>query len=121
MDAKVKRALEQDLTIDITTKGRKSGLPQRTEIWFHNLYGRLYITGTPGKRDWLANLIANPEFTFHLKQSAQADLPARAKPIFQLARRREVLAAILGKLGKEEDLEARVEGAPLVEVHVEVD
>src|SRR6266851_3143574 len=81
MDEAIRQALELDRTIDITTTGRKSGRPQRIEIWFHNLDGRLYITGTPGRRNWYANLSANPDFTFHLKVSAQADLAARARLI----------------------------------------
>ena len=73
-DEQIEQALERDLTIDITTVGRKTGAPRRKEIWFHNLAGRLFITGLPGRRDWYANLVANPNFTFHLKESVQADL-----------------------------------------------
>ena len=32
-------------TIDITTTGRKTGEPRRIEIVFHNIDGRLIITG----------------------------------------------------------------------------
>lgn len=116
MDEKIKQALKQDRTIDITTTGRKSGEPRRIEIWFHNVDGRLYITGTPGRRDWYANLVANPEFTFHLKESVQADLPARARPILAEAERREVLDRIARNLGRADNLEERVKGSPLVEV-----
>lgn len=116
MDKKIKQALDQDRTIDITTIGRKTRLPRRIEIWFHNLDGRLYITGLPGRRGWYANLLANPEFTFHLKMSVQADLPARARPIIDEAERREVLSKILQKLDGDRDFEAWVEGSPLVEV-----
>ncbi len=114
----VQHALTTDQVIDITTIGRKSDQPRRIEIWFHNLDGRLYITGTPGRpRDWMANLQAHPEFTFHLKESTQADLPARAVPITKEAARREVLTAILQKLGRtEEDVEVWVAGSPLVAV-----
>jgi hypothetical protein len=72
MDKEVKETLERDRTIDITITGRKTGQPRRKEIWFHNLEGRLFITGTPGRRDWYANMPANPDFTFHLKQSVPA-------------------------------------------------
>ena len=74
----LRAALNQDRTIDIITTGAKSGLPRRIEIWFTNVSGRIIITGTPnaeGKkgrytpRDWLANLLAHPQFTFHLKES----------------------------------------------------
>src|SRR5207244_532462 len=87
--------------------------PRRKEIWFHNVEGHLYITGTPGRRDWYANLLAHPEFTFHLKQSVRADLPARATAILDKARRREIIAAIHQKLGGNRDLEAWAEGSPI--------
>ena len=118
LTAPVQQALITDQVIDITTIGRKSGQPRRIEIWFHNLAGRLYITGTPGRpRDWLANLLAQPEFTFHLKERTQADLPARAIPIVEEEEPRAVLSAILQKLGRtEEDVERWVGESPLVEV-----
>jgi len=69
MDTTVESALKTDNLIDITTIGSKSGKPHRIEIAFHNFDGKLYITGLPGKRDWYANLLAHPQFTFHHKQS----------------------------------------------------
>ena len=121
LTAPVQQALTTDQVIDITTIGRKSGQPRRIEIWFHNLAGRLYITGMPGRpRDWLANLLAQPAFTFHLKESTQADLSARAIPIVEEGERRAVLTAILQKLGRtEEDVERWVRESPLVEVVLE--
>jgi deazaflavin-dependent oxidoreductase (nitroreductase family) len=116
MDDRVKDALEHDRTIDITTRGRKTGQLRRTEIWFHHIDGHVYITGTPGRRDWYANLLAHPEFTFHLKRSVKADLPARATPVLDAARRRVIIARIHQKLGGSRDLEAWVEGSPLVAV-----
>ena len=119
MDEQVKQALECDRTIDITTTGRKTGQPRRIEIWFHNLDGHLYITGQPGRRDWYANMVANPEFTFHLKGRVKADLPARARPITDEVERREVMSRIIDGLGGGRDLEAWVEGSPLVEIEIE--
>jgi hypothetical protein len=116
MQEAVKHALEHDRTIDIITRGRKSGEQRCTEIWFHNLEGSFYITGTPGPRDWYANLLAYPEFTFHLKQSIQADLPARAIPILESDRRRDIMGRIHQKLSGTRDLDAWVEGSPLVQV-----
>ena len=118
MDEAVQRALEWDRTIDITTTGRKTGQPRRKEIWFHNIEGRLYITGTPGGRDWYANLLARPRFTFHLKQSVQADLSARATAISDHDQRRAIISRIHHKTGGHRDLEAWVEGSPLVEVEL---
>src|SRR5215471_15629268 len=118
MDESIKQALERDRTIDITTTGRKTGQPRRIEIWFHNVEGRLYITGTPGHRDWYANLLAHPEFTLHLKQSIHADLPARATPVLDQAHRREIIAAIHQQRGVYQDVEAWVESSPLVAVEL---
>ena len=121
MDDAIERALERDRTIDITTRGRTTRRLRRKEIWFHNLDGELYITGTPGRRDWYANLVANPEFTFHLKHSVRVDLPARATPILDKNRRRDIIAEIHQKLGGNRDLDAWVEGSPLVRVELLVE
>ncbi len=116
MDTRVKQALERGHTIDITTKGRKTGASHRIETVFHNVDGRLYLTGFPGRRDWYANLLANPEFTFHLKQGLQADLPARATPIVDEARRREIFTRVLPSMDRAQDIEAWTRSSPLVEV-----
>jgi len=116
LDDSIRQALRSDRTIDITTTGRKSGLPRRIEIWFHNLDGRIFITGTPGKRGWYANLLANPKFIFHLKGSIQTDLPARAIPILDSEERRKILSEITGSLSREDDLDEWVAESPLVEV-----
>jgi hypothetical protein len=118
MDDAIRRALERDRTIDITTRGRQTGRPQRIEIWFHNVDGRLYITGLPGRRDWYANLQANPDFTFHLKGTATADLPARARLIVDAGERRAVLTPILARLGRDAQLDVWVAQSPLVEVEL---
>jgi deazaflavin-dependent oxidoreductase (nitroreductase family) len=95
MNNEAAKALATDRVIDITTIGRQSGEPRRIEIWFHRLDGKYYITGTPGRpRSWYANLLAHPSFTFHLKQSAAADLLATARPVTDTAEREKVLAGI---------------------------
>jgi deazaflavin-dependent oxidoreductase (nitroreductase family) len=119
MKADIEHALKTDRLIDITTVGRKSGNPSKIEIVFHNFDGVLYITGTPGRRDWFANLVANPQFTFHLKQSTQADLPAMAIPITDAATRRQVLTKVVEKWNKQAELEAYLESSPLVEVQLQ--
>ena len=74
----------------------------------------------PGPRDWYANLAANPEFTFHLKQSVTADIPATATPVLEEDARREILAKVVQKWGRENDLESFVERSPLVRVQLEI-
>jgi len=119
MDSAIEHALKTDSLIDMTTVGRKTGNPSKIEIAFHNFDGALYITGMPGRRDWYANLVANPQFTFHLKQSTQADIPAKATPITDEVTRRQVLSKVVAKWNKQAELEAFLQSSPLVEVQLE--
>lgn len=123
MDEHIEKALNRDDTIDITTIGRKSGRPQRVEIWFKRVNGRTYITGTPGPRDWYANLLVEPRFTFHLKQSLRADLPAYARPVLDVDERRQILSApaMAWYHSQVRELEELVAGSPLVEVTFSTD
>ena len=118
MDEKIRQALATDELIDITTRGRKSGLLRRIEIWFRQVNGRIYITGTPGTRDWYANLLENPDFVFHLKQSVQADLSAHARIIINPAERRAILSdPVMAWYHEQVDsLDELVVGSPLIEV-----
>lgn len=110
-------ALGRGHTIDITTTGRRSGEPRRIEIVFHNIGGRIYISGIPSrrKRGWIANLESHPGFTFHLKGRVKADLPAIARVITDEAERREVLPSVARNWGRN-DLEAMIRYSPLIEV-----
>jgi deazaflavin-dependent oxidoreductase (nitroreductase family) len=87
----------EERTIDITTTGRRSGQPRRIEIWFYRSGDSIYLSGTPapGTRDWLANLAAEPHFTFHLKRGVVADLPATATVITDPAERRRILSGFV--------------------------
>lgn len=118
MNEDVANALARDETVDITSTGRQSGEPRRVEIWFRRVDGRFYITGTPGARDWYANLVAIPRFVFHLKQSATADLAATARAITDPAERRSILSdpSMLWYWEQAGGVEPLVEGSPLVEV-----
>jgi deazaflavin-dependent oxidoreductase (nitroreductase family) len=117
MDDRIATALRTDRVIDITTIGRTSGQPRRIEMWFHNLDGAIYITGTPGARDWYANLLAHPAFTFHLKGSHTADLPAHAAPITNPTERRAVLSRVLANINRPaSELDTWVAESPLVAV-----
>jgi deazaflavin-dependent oxidoreductase (nitroreductase family) len=113
-------ALEQGGTIDITTTGRESGLARRLEIVFHNIGGRIYISGTPSRtrRSWLANLEADPHLTFHLKGRVRADLPATARIIGDEKERRQILPHIARTWGRR-DLETMVRYSPLIEVTIQ--
>jgi deazaflavin-dependent oxidoreductase (nitroreductase family) len=116
VNEKIAHALKRDRTINITTIGRKSGKPRRIEIWFYRAGDKVYLSGLPGRRDWYANLLANPKFTFHLKETVKADLPARAIPITDYDARREIMSEILIDMNRISDLEAWTKDSPLMEV-----
>ncbi len=120
MNPQVAEALERGGVVDISTKGRRSGLQRRIEIVFHNVDGELYITGRPGSRDWFANVLADPNFTLHLKRGLSADLAATAQPVSDGETREPLLLRIMteGFRIDRADAEARlaqwVEAAPLI-------
>ena len=127
MNDEIRNALNKDRTIDIITTGAKSGKPRKIEIWFTNVAGRIIICGTPDvegkkgprvRRDWLANLKANPEFLFCLKESLNVELPARAVLIADPDDRRQLMSAPETKWYRDQvdSIEDLVEGSPIVEV-----
>jgi deazaflavin-dependent oxidoreductase (nitroreductase family) len=115
MDERISRALSRGHTIDITTIGRQSGEARRIELVFHNIDGHVIISGLPGRRDWYANLVANPRLTFHLKGAVKADLPATARPIVEPAERRTVMQRVAQNWGRS-DIDVMMARSPLVEV-----
>jgi deazaflavin-dependent oxidoreductase (nitroreductase family) len=111
----VQAELQRPQLVDITTHGRKTGQPRRIELVFHNVGGRIVISGRPGfPRGWVANLKADPRMTFHLKGELVADLPALGRVITDRAEREQLLAPI-ARLWRI-DLPLMVRSAPLVEV-----
>ena len=114
-DERISRALSRGHTIDITTIGRQSGQPRRIELVFHNIDGHVVISGLPGRRDWYANLLANPRMTFHLKGAVKADLPATARPIVEPEERRATMQRVAANWGRT-DIERMLQHSPLVEV-----
>ncbi len=96
MDDRTRRALSRGHLIDITTTGRRSGAPRRIEIAFHNIEGRLFVSGMPSRRTraWIHNLEADPRLTIHLKAAARANLPGRARIVSDPAERQSILETV---------------------------
>jgi len=118
VDEGIRAALSRGGRIDITTTGRRSGEPRRIEIVFHRIDGRTWISGIPSprKRAWLANLEADPRFTFHLKGPvAVADLPATARVVDDPLERRPILERV-AQAWRRTDIDRMVEQSPLIEV-----
>jgi deazaflavin-dependent oxidoreductase (nitroreductase family) len=113
----VSAELADDPTVHITTTGCRSGLPRRIEIWMVDADGSFYITGTSGRRDWLANLRADPNLVVHLTRHAHEDLPARATEVTDPAVRRAVFEhANAAWYRTQQPLDVLVETAPMVAV-----
>ena len=122
MNDQIRRSLSRGHLIDITTTGRKSHEPRRIEIVFHNIDGRLIISGSPvaaRKRAWLSNLEADPHITFHLKGGpARADLPATARVITDDAERRAIAEWIVANAWQNQDVDRMTAWSPMIEVTI---
>jgi F420H(2)-dependent quinone reductase len=123
----LRRALSEDQTIDIVTRGARTGERRTTEIWFTKVGDEIFICGTPAgdgtpaprrRRDWLANLTAHPELDFVLKESIQEVLPAVATVITDRDERTRVFSAPETSYYREQtgSLARLVDEAPLVRV-----
>lgn len=118
LDERLARALSRGHTIDITTTGRQSGQPRRITLVFHNIDGRIVVSGLPGPRSWYANLLAHPRFIFHLTGAVKADLPATARAIVEPDERHAVMSRVARNWGRS-DLDIMMRRSPLVEVTFE--
>ncbi|MEV6303426.1 nitroreductase/quinone reductase family protein [Actinoplanes sp. NPDC051861] len=110
-----RRALERQQTVEITTTGRRSGRPRRIETWRYLADGRYWLTGSPGSRDWYANVLAHPEFTLHL---TDRDLRVRGRAVTDPDERARVFGAIVPGLSWAGSLESWIAGSPLVEIEL---
>ncbi len=120
MEPTVRAALDRGGIIDITTTGRRSGEPRRIEIVFHNVDGRIVISGMPMRdrtRAWIHNLEADPRLTVHLKQGVVADLPGTARIVTDEAERRDLLVHVARNWNRT-DVDAMVAWSPLIEVSI---
>ncbi len=116
----------RDRTIDITTTGARTGEPRRIEVWFYRVDGRIYLSTSPARRGWYANIVANPDFVFHLKNGVRADLRAVGTPVLDRAERKAVFSSIIADLNQPwnpagiqqpvEPLDEWMHGSPLVRV-----
>ena len=114
-------------TVDITTTGAKTGRLRRIEIWFYRVDDEIYLSSQPASRGWYANLLANPEFTVHLKNGLHVDLAATAAPVLDEVERRRIFTDIVADLNQPlhrayltqpvEPVEEWVVGSPLMRVN----
>lgn len=93
MKQRLADALTYSETVDITTVGRRSGEPRRLEIWMFAFEDTFVVTGTPGRRDWLANVLSDPRVTVHVKYPESFDVYTVAAVVADEGFRRRFFAA----------------------------
>ena len=120
LDRAIRRVLSRGHLVDLTTYGRKSGLPRRIELVFHAIDGRIILSGMPRARPraWLLNIRANPRVVLHLKGVVTADLPATAREITEPDERRRVMQSVAANWNRT-DVDLMVEQSPLVELLID--
>lgn len=108
--------LARHRTVDLSTIGRRRGGWRRIEIWWFLFDEQLIITGTPGPRDWLANLRADPRLIIH---TPEGDFPGSATEVVDPEFRRRFFENRQSRwYSSQGGLEALVENAPMVEVRL---
>ncbi|NHZ71014.1 MAG: nitroreductase family deazaflavin-dependent oxidoreductase [Proteobacteria bacterium] len=106
-------------TIDLTTTGRRSGKRRTIEIWWFHVDGRFIITGTPGPRDWYANVLSDPAIEISTNGSVYS---ATAAPILDEHERRVVFSDQLTSwYTTQEELDILIATAPMIEVRLRLD
>jgi deazaflavin-dependent oxidoreductase (nitroreductase family) len=112
----VREALHRSQLIDLTTTGRRSGLPRRIEIFLHDEDGVLFITGMPRRdrtRDWIHNITADPNVIVHLKKGIEADVPATARIIPDPHEARPLIEAA-ARRWRRDDVDDMIAHSPLI-------
>ena len=100
--------------IDFTTTGRKSGQAARIEIWWFRVDNRFIITGTPGRRDWYANVMADPSIIIH---TPLGDFAGRGLVVTDVELRRRIMTdPNLSWYQTQSELETLVTGSPMIEI-----
>ena len=116
IDSHTIERLAGERTIELTTFGRRSGRPSRIEIWWFRFEGRFIVTGTPGRRDWLANVRATPAVIVH---AAGTDLPGTATEVRDIADRRRFFDQTQTEVGwyrTQAGLDQLVSDAPMIAI-----
>ena len=107
-------SLARTRTVELITIGRRSGQRRRVEIWWFHFEDRFIVTGTPGRRDWYANVLANPDIAI---ETRHGDFPGLARVVMDPDfRQRFFLDRAAGWYSTQSELTALVESAPMIEI-----
>ena len=110
--------IAQHLTIDMTTYGRQTGTARRIEIWWFRVDDRFIITGTPGRRDWMANVRNDPRVIVHVDGH---DIEATATEVLDREFRRQVFThPDISWYSTQAQLDRLVDEAPMIELALQL-
>lgn len=106
-------------TIELTTIGRKSQEPHTHEIWWFRVDGRFIITGTPGRRDWYANILSDSGIVI---TTSIGSFAATAVPIEDAGFRRIVFTEPSSNwYSTQAELDELIRTSPMVEIRLHLD
>jgi hypothetical protein len=117
----LEQALNKDEKVFITTSDRTTGEAHKVRVSFYNIEDKWYFSGKPGVKNWYLNLVENPEFTFHLVDSLQADIPASATAIEDEAERKRLFTILVDFWNRQERFDEYLQGSPLVEFKLDLE
>jgi hypothetical protein len=84
LNDELRAILGGSFAIRTTMTRRRSGTPRTMETTFHwDGKERVYLSGHPGRRDWVANMAQHPHVTLHTAEASASglwyDIPATAR------------------------------------------
>jgi deazaflavin-dependent oxidoreductase (nitroreductase family) len=116
-DAPTISRLTTTRTVDLVTIGRKSGRSTRVEIWWFYFEDRFIITGTPGPRDWYANILDNPRVVI---ETRHGNFPATASTVSdRMFRKRFFSDGAARWYSTQAELDELIETAPMIELDLD--
>jgi deazaflavin-dependent oxidoreductase (nitroreductase family) len=98
--------VEDQSTVKLVTKGRKSGLARTVTIWFVRNANRIYVqSGKEGKTDWYRNVLGNPAVTLEFDgltlrgEAHTVDDAGESERVHGLFRDKYLTARVMGWFG----------------------
>ena len=99
LDPRLGVILEDSFYIRTTMIRRRSGGPRTVETTYYwNGADEVVLSGYPGRRDWVANINANPTVTLHTAEfEPWFDIPGRAEVLWNTNERLPHLLNFIGR------------------------
>ena len=98
LNPRLRAILQDSFYIRTTMTRRRSGGPRTVETTYYwNGADQIVLSGYPGRRDWVANINANPTVTLHTVEfEPWFDIPCRAEVLWDTKERLPHLLDFIG-------------------------